>query len=635
VAINIGDAVLKLVGDSTQLNQSLDQANSRIEQSMQKMQSAFRMGGMAMTALGAGGLKLVGSAREMNAQLGQTAITMGVSTKEMRDLALATTNVTFPLKEVIGSFDLLSKAGIENTEVMRKTATAFDTLGDATGYGASQVTDIMIPAMKTFGLSADEIASKIDIMTFMSKKSTMTLDDFATMVGYTTPQLVEQGLTIEELTAALILMEREGYAPGRVMTREFMKATTKAQKEQISLTEALGYTKEEVAALTGEMEGVVGITQEYADEANKQYGIMAKLKQKWEEITLSLGSFLTPLEPVLALMTAMGPAMMFLSTSMGIATVKMVAHTAAMVAFKAAQLGSIVVTKIATAVQWAWNVALTANPIGAIIMLITGLVAAGILLYKNWDKVVAKFKEGWEIFQAGWKFLKEKFLVIIEKFAGWIKFLSDKFSGLKQVILDFIKNAIEWLYDKMMMLIKPFKWMYEWIKKVIRGSGLVELQDELKKTGSDLDIFGGKLKGQLSPLEMIKDAIDGVTSSANDMRSEMQKMQQAPIGVAGELPAGMEEYIGAGAALSGKEAWRRAMNLSAHMEAQALARISGYLEMYEKGTAWAQATPVSKGGLLPDIQVHVDMNVDGTKLAEAVGEPLVDSIRLKTGVRNG
>ena len=56
-------------------------------------------------------------------------------------------------------------------------------------------------------------------------------------------------------------------------------------------------------------------------------------------------------------------------------------------------------SRIATAAQWLWNVALSANPIGIVIVLVGLLAYAAYDLYKNWDKylllIQLKFKE-WE-----------------------------------------------------------------------------------------------------------------------------------------------------------------------------------------------------------------------------------------------
>ena len=73
-----------------------------------------------------------------------------------------------------------------------------------------------------------------------------------------------------------------------------------------------------------------------------------------------------------------------------------IAQKVAILACKGAMLLWKGVCAIATAVQWAWNAALTANPIGVVIMLIAGLVAGGIALWKNWDKVKAKCAELWQ-----------------------------------------------------------------------------------------------------------------------------------------------------------------------------------------------------------------------------------------------
>lgn len=53
-------------------------------------------------------------------------------------------------------------------------------------------------------------------------------------------------------------------------------------------------------------------------------------------------------------------------------------------------------TKILTAAQWLFNAAMTANPIGLVIVAIGALIAAGVALYMHWDTVKAKFIEVWE-----------------------------------------------------------------------------------------------------------------------------------------------------------------------------------------------------------------------------------------------
>ncbi|HSV95567.1 MAG TPA: tape measure protein [Spirochaetota bacterium] len=72
------------------------------------------------------------------------------------------------------------------------------------------------------------------------------------------------------------------------------------------------------------------------------------------------------------------------------------ASTAAFVANQVALIAASVATKAATAAQWLLNAALTANPVGIVIVAVGALVAAIIWMVKNWDKVIAKIKEAWE-----------------------------------------------------------------------------------------------------------------------------------------------------------------------------------------------------------------------------------------------
>ncbi len=79
---------------------------------------------------------------------------------------------------------------------------------------------------------------------------------------------------------------------------------------------------------------------------------------------------------------------------------------------------------LATAVQTLFNVTLAANPIGIVVLAIAGLVAAGVLLYKNWDTVTEKAGQLWE-------FMKEAF-------GGIAGFLRDRF-------FDFLDSKFAWL----------------------------------------------------------------------------------------------------------------------------------------------------------------------------------------------
>ena len=80
------------------------------------------------------------------------------------------------------------------------------------------------------------------------------------------------------------------------------------------------------------------------------------------------------------------------------AKLAVIAQNAAMVAAKVKMIACSVATKIAAAAQWVLNSAFWACPITWIIAGIVALIAIGILLYKNWDKIKAKTIELWQSF---------------------------------------------------------------------------------------------------------------------------------------------------------------------------------------------------------------------------------------------
>jgi hypothetical protein len=271
--------------------------------------------GAAMTAAGAAIVGLTDQSKKTNAALGVTGLQIGATKEEMRDLALETTNVTFPLEEVQKSFDLLARAGMRDKEAIAATATAFDTLGDAINMPASQVTDTLIPAFNAFDIPLEDAAAHTDAFTHLVRNTTIDLGDFSTTMNYLAPDIDTLGISLGDTVAIMEALADRGIQ-GSAATKEFRKAVTAADGDVSLLYESLGLTEAEVAAYASEVEGAEGMTQAFADAANEQYGMVDNLKQTWDEWSLSIGSALEPLDAVGGVMTAMGPVMMGLPTIM-------------------------------------------------------------------------------------------------------------------------------------------------------------------------------------------------------------------------------------------------------------------------------------------------------------------------------
>jgi len=98
---------------------------------------------------------------------------------------------------------------------------------------------------------------------------------------------------------------------------------------------------------------------------------------------------------------------------------------------------------LATAGQWAMNAAMLASPLTWVVVGIAAVVAAGVLLYRNWDTVKAAAGSLWEktkeVFGGIYDWAAQK----IQPVTGFFKGLYDKFMGFKNAISNF--QPPEWV----------------------------------------------------------------------------------------------------------------------------------------------------------------------------------------------
>lgn len=99
--------------------------------------------------------------------------------------------------------------------------------------------------------------------------------------------------------------------------------------------------------------------------------------------------------------------------------------------------GQAAATGTATAAQTGLNAAMTANPIGAVILAIEALIAVGVLLYKNWDTI-----------KAGAQSLWNKFKTVSIKIGTAFSGAFDKVKNAAKTALEWVASKLSWLNDK-------------------------------------------------------------------------------------------------------------------------------------------------------------------------------------------
>ena len=113
-------------------------------------------------------------------------------------------------------------------------------------------------------------------------------------------------------------------------------------------------------------------------------------------------------------------------------------------------------TKIATAAQWAWNAAMSANPIGLIVIAIAAVVGAIYLLYTHFDGVREYADKAWEEIQAAWSaagtFFTQLGSAIVDAISSALTTVGEVFTELGTAIVAGIQSFISAAIDFIMRI---------------------------------------------------------------------------------------------------------------------------------------------------------------------------------------
>ena len=94
-------------------------------------------------------------------------------------------------------------------------------------------------------------------------------------------------------------------------------------------------------------------------------------------------------------------------------------------------------TGAATTAQTGLNAAMAANPIGTVILIMEGLIAVGLLVYKNWDKL-----------KSGAEWLWQKFKDVSIKIGNAFSGAFNKVKNAAKTALEWVASKLSWLNDK-------------------------------------------------------------------------------------------------------------------------------------------------------------------------------------------
>lgn len=521
-------------------------------------------GAAAITSVGVAGVALINSVRPLETTLNTTAMQIGMTSEEMKKLALETANASFSLDDVSKTFDLLARQGVSKDEI-GSIANAFDTMADAINSDASIIAENMLPILNTFAIETASAEDHIDALTYVVRNSSLSIEELSSAASKLAPEINASGMSIQQFEATMLALNKAGYST-QASTSAIKKAlseSTKAYEDSLiaeqkaleaeieamelgtesakkkaeklrenanaakiyaeslgngkfeieSFNSALGLVDGNLKIFTEQLSNSTGTAEKFAESNSKQYGLLANLKNKYDELAFTIGTAIKDYEGLFGAMSMVVPAITSLNAASDLfstiqtakifpSITKNIGALGTWMSVQLTQAGVTLSTVIPTLTAHAAAAWAAAAPYLAIILPVAAVIAVLIILEKKFGlitKTIELVSKGFEILV---KWFKEtipkaidatkkgldlfiKFIgtvinpigTIVTAFGGWTK-IFDIVKGVFDRVINFIKGIIPVFKEAgkniilnlvngiMTMINKPYELMFEALRKV-------------------------------------------------------------------------------------------------------------------------------------------------------------------------
>lgn len=204
-----------------------------------------------------------------------------------------------------------------------------------------------------------------------------------------------------------------------------------------------------------------------------------------------------------------------------------------------------VFVKVATALQWAWNIALNANPIGLIVLAIAALIGIGWLLYDNWDEICAGLKVAWDAtcnalsvawdvikqgLEISWQWLSTKWNEMVDGISYMWDTTCDDLKLSWEIFKRSVQIAWIWLGEKWDEMVNGISSLWDTTCDKLKGAwdgvknSFSSAWDGIKNAcARAIDWMMDKIQPFLDAWDAVKDGVSGVLSKIGLSDDEPEK----------------------------------------------------------------------------------------------------------------
>ena len=311
-------------------------------------------------------------------------------------------------------------------------------------------------ALAAFGKSAKDAPALLDSLTRAGQKSGASVDTLAAGLIQNASAFKQMGLSMDQSVALMAQVEKSGVNSETVM-QCMRKALKNATKEGIPLNDALAKLQKTIKEGKSDTDGLTEAYELFGKSGDQMFnaikngsidfneltaaaeGSAGALNQVFEDTLTPAEQFQTTLNTVkdtgyevgARLMEMLVPVLEKISVGMqkvsewwgtlSPETQDMIIKIGLVVAAIGPLL--IVIGKITSGIGALIQfLPMIASPAGIAVLAIGGLIAAGVLLYKNWDKVKKKAHDLKEGILKPFRWIRDKIKAIVDKIRGFFDF---------------------------------------------------------------------------------------------------------------------------------------------------------------------------------------------------------------------
>lgn len=313
---SLGSAVLDLSAEDTSLSAALSEAEGNVEASTGRMITSFQAVGAAMGLAGGGIEAMNRSQQGLTETVGRVAAMSGESTDAIRDQALALSNVTFPLEDVVSLMETGRQQGIESAEQLGEYATFWDKVGDATGLAGPQLGKAGV-ALRAVGVDAGNEAEALGAFGFITESTTGDVEQFLRFLDRTGPELRDMGANVDDAAAIMGILENELGMSARTARTEFATAVNEADGDLGQMLDNLGVSEEKFREYQGAVAESSGVIERNAEIHAESYTSMQRLGHWLDELKFKYAGVFQAVDMLAPVLIGLGAAFIALPPIIG------------------------------------------------------------------------------------------------------------------------------------------------------------------------------------------------------------------------------------------------------------------------------------------------------------------------------